>query len=176
MEPLIEKDTVTISQKALTLFTIVATFLLATGYASKGLWPWFFLIIAFGIFWLFGQKRMWDWIASFGLIFFVIAAARGIFMDISTGWLLLSVVATIAAWDLDYFVRRFRRVGRVEKPHDLEQRHLKRLMSVAALGLLLGGVAIVVKVQLNFGWILFWGIALILGMSRLIGLLNREGD
>ncbi len=119
---------------------------------------------------------MWGWVASVGLIFFVIAAARGIFMDISTGWLLLSVVATLAAWDLDYFVRRFRHVGRVEKPHDLEQRHLKRLMSVAALGLLLGGVAIVVKVQLNFGWILFWGIVLILGMSRLIGLLNREGD
>jgi uncharacterized membrane protein len=167
---------VTISQKALALFTVVATFLLATGYASRGTWQWSALIIAFGIFWLYAQRRMWGRVASFGLIFFVLAAGRGIFMDISTGWLLLSVVATLAAWDLDYFVRRLKKVERVEKPHDLEQRHLKRLMSVAALGLLLGGVAIAVEVQLNFGWVLFWGVVLILGMSRLIDLLNREND
>jgi uncharacterized membrane protein len=119
---------------------------------------------------------MWGWVASFGLIFFIFAAARGVFMEISTGSLLLSVVAVLAAWDLDYFVRRLKSVERVEKRHDLEQSHLKRLMSVAVLGLLLGGIAIAVEIRLNFGWILFWGIVLILGLSRLIDLLNREND
>jgi hypothetical protein len=165
---------VTISRKALYIFIVLTTGVLAIGYASRDLWIWVFFIMAFGLLWLFGQKPKWNWTASFGLIFFVVAATRGIFLELPAGWLLLSVVATLSAWDLDHFVRRLKQVERIKRAFDLERHHLKRLMIIAGLGLLLGGVPIVVNVKLKFGWMLFLGMVLILSLSRLIDLLSRE--
>jgi len=176
LEPLIEGAVVPVSQKALVVLTVLATGVLAIGYASRGLWSWVILIIAFGALWLFAQRPGWGWAASLGLIFFVVAAARGIFLDMPTGWLLLGVVATLSAWDLDHFIRRLKQARPVEKALDLERRHLKWLTIIAGVGLVLGGIAIVLEVKLKFGWMLILGMVLILSLSRLIELLGRKGD
>ena len=165
-----------ISQKVLIILNILATALLAFGYASRDMWNWVLLIIAFGILLLFGQRFKWGWTASFVLVFFVIAAARGVFLDISSGLLLLIVVFTLSTWDLYHFDLRLRQAGKVEKALELERSHLKRLITVAGSGLFLGGIPIVVELKLKFGWMLLLGMVVIISLSRLIILWGREGD
>ena len=165
-----------ISQKILFILTLIGTGIIAACYSAKDMWSWVFLIIAFGGLWLYGQKRRWRWVAPCSLIFFIFAAVRGIFLDIHAGWFLLSIVIVLCAWDLDSFVTRLKGAERVEKGMHLERVHLSRLMITGALGLILGGIPITTKIELKFGWILFWGMILIVGLSRFIEMLNREGD
>ena len=165
-----------ISEKALVTLTIAAGGILTACYASRHMWSWVFLIIAVGVLWLYGQKRGWRWVGPLGMTFYIITAARGIFLDISAGWFLLGTVITLCAWDLDSYLNRLRRAGRVEKMDYLEQHHLYRLMIVSGLGLLLGGIPLVVRMEMKFGWILFWVMVLVIGLSRLIEMLNRESD
>jgi len=154
----------------------LATGLLAAGYAMKGSWGWCVLIAVFGLFWLYAQRLGRGGIGSFGLFFFSVAATRGTFLDIKAGWLLLSVVAALLAWDLDYFLRRLRQAGRVEKSFSLELNHLKRLLAVGGLGLLFGGAALTVKLHLHLGWILLLGVISLFSLSKLINLLSRERE
>ncbi|MBW2062368.1 MAG: hypothetical protein JRI95_12535 [Deltaproteobacteria bacterium] len=156
--------------------TVLAAGVLAIAYASKGLWAWGFVIAAFGLFWLYSQRLQWGWIASFGLTFFVAVAARGAFLGIPFAWLLISVVAALLAWDLDFFLHRLKKAGRVEKEYDLQWRHLKRLMIIASLGLILGSAHLAIKLNLHLGWVLLLGLISLFGLSRLIALLGRESD
>ncbi|MFC1533290.1 hypothetical protein ACFL7M_08010 [Thermodesulfobacteriota bacterium] len=166
----------TISHKALLVLTLFTTCILAIGYASTGLMVWVILIIACGLFWLFGLKAGWDWAGTTGLIFFMAAITRGIFLDLPSGWLLLSVVSALLAWDLHQFINRLEKAGRIEKRSEIERRHLKRIMIIAGLSLILGTVALLVELELGFGWMLFWGVLLVLSLSRLFDVLGRENN
>jgi len=165
---------VTLTQKIFISLTILATVILVSGYASKGSWSWGLLVMICGIIWLFGQNFGWDRINTTMLVIFMAAATRGIFLDIPAGWLLVSVTATLSAWDLHQFMSRLKQAGRVEKRTELERLHLKRIMSVAGLGIVLGAIALAVELKLSFGWMLFFGIILFLCLNRIFDLLGKE--
>jgi hypothetical protein len=171
---------VTTTAKSLPISIGLTTWALALGYARSGLWAWTSLIVALGGLWLLGQWRGWGWMASVGLVFFVVAAAAGLWLNLATGWMLLGVVAALATWDLDHFVQRLRSVGGDETPaeqwRELEQRHLRRLLIVDGLGLLLALVALEIKVKLSFGIAFSLGLLAVLGLSRVIGFLRRESE
>ena len=166
----------TISRKVFIISTIIATGILAFSYASRGLWLWFLFIILCGLLLILGQRFRLRWTGDLGLILFFIAVSRCAFLKTPPEWLLLTIVATLSIWDLHTFIGRLNQAGRVEKASDLEQRHLRRLIIISGLGLLLGWVALKVDMKITFGWMLFLGIALILGLSRFIERLGREGD
>jgi len=130
------------------------------------------LVMVCGIIWLFGQNSGWGWINTTMLVVFMAAATRCIFLDIPAGWLLISVTATLSAWDLHQFMSRMTRAGRVEKRTELERLHLKRIMIVAGLGIVLGAIALAVELKLSFGWMLFFGIILFLCLNRIFDLLK----
>ncbi len=162
--------------KLLPISIILAAFVLALGYGLGGLWTETALVVVVGFLWLLGRWRGWGWMASVGLTFFVGAAAVGLWLNVGPGWTLLGVVAALSAWDLDHFVHRLERVGRVEDARYLERRHLERLLIVDGLGLLLGAVALRVKVEFGFGVALLLGLMAVLGLSQVIGFLRRESD
>jgi hypothetical protein len=149
---------------------------LALGYGLVGLWVGAAFVVVLGFLWLVGQRRGWGWMASVMLVFFVGAASIGIWLDAPDGWMLLGVVATLSAWDLDHFAQRLSGVGRdnVEAIHNLERPHLVRLLIVDGLGLLFGAVALGIEVDLGFGTALLLGLLVILGLSRVVGILRRE--
>ncbi len=156
--------------------TALAAGALALGYGLSGLWTWMLLVLALGLLWLLGQRRGWGWMASAVLVLFVIAAASGLWFGLVAGWMLSGVVAALSAWDLDHFALRLRSVERVEGAHELERRHLRRLLIADGLGLLLAALALRVEIELSFGVALLLGLFAVLGLGQVIGFLRRESD
>ena len=152
----------------------LATCALALGYALGGLLTKVPLLVTPGLLWLLGQRRGWGWTASVALVYFVGAAVTGLWLDLAAGWMLLSVMAALSAWDLDHFAQRLRGVGRVERERELEQAHLQRLLIVGGLGFLLAAVALGINVELGFCTASLLALLAILGLSRAIGFLRRE--
>lgn len=154
----------------------LATFGLAIGYALSTLWTGVAIIVALGLFWLVGQWRGWRPVSVLTAIFFICATAFGIWQGVSTGWMLFSIVATLVAWDLSLFVHRLEQAERIAAERELKRVHLQRLLSVAGLGLLLGGIALRLQFEFSLGWGIFLGLLAIVGLSRIIGFLRRESD
>ena len=155
--------------------TVLAAAALSMGYGLDGLWGGAVAALVVGAFWLAGQWRKWGWAASMALVLLIGVAAVGMGGGIGGGWMLVGVVVALVAWDLDRFAWRMRVVGCVEGVDALERRHLWRLLIVAGAGLLLGAVALSVKIRLGFAVAFLLAFLAVLGLSRVVGFLQREG-
>jgi len=165
-----------LSPKILSALTVLAALILSVAFASQSLWVWSILSVVFGLLCLASQGYGWGWPASIGLAYFIIASAGGVLVGIPAGWLLICVTAALLAWDLDYFIRRTRQADKIIDPSRLERKHLNRLMLIAGLGLIVGGLALTVRIEIKFGWTLFWGIVSVFALTRLIDAFSREGE
>lgn len=170
-----EKDRTALSGAIFMISTLAAVGIPALGLASRGSWIWVSLLVLCGFLLIAGQKYHIKWTGTLGMAWIMVAVTRCAFLKFSPGWLLLSVVAALSLWNLGAFMDRIRRVHRVEKAVDLERRHLKRLMVTSGLGLVLGWITLKVSLNIRFGWMLLLGIALTIGLSRLIERMGREG-
>ena len=146
----------------------LATFVLALGYIGQSLWAGVGIVVAIGLLWLAGDWRGWDWVAEPCLAGWVGLAAFGAWWGVISGWMLLGVVAALAAWDLSHFAARLRDAGALTPPAELTRAHLRRLAIVAGAGLLLGGIALGIRVELTFGWAILAAALAIIGLSRLL--------
>lgn len=162
--------------KTLLASIVLTTSITALGYSLGDLWIGALASICMGSLWLLGQRRDWSWTAPLALVFFVGAAAAGLWLGLTAGLLLLSVVLALTAWDLDHFSRRLRSVGRIEKARSLKRRHIARLIGVDALSLILGGAALAVEIEFNFYMILLLALLAVIGLSQGIRRLRREGS
>ncbi len=155
--------------RSLTLISAtLATFALALGYGGQSLWAGVGIVLVLGLLWLAGDWRGWDWVAEPCLVGWVVLAAFGVWLGVVAGWMLLGVVAALAAWDLSHFAARLRRAGAITPPPGLTRDHLRRLALVAAAGLLLGGIALGIRVELTFGWALLAAALAVIGLSSLL--------
>lgn len=162
--------------KLVSISTILATSVLAVSYGLAGVLIGAPLLSALGLLWLLGQRRGWGWATSVALVLFVGAAALGLWLDVGAGWMLLGAVAALSAWDLDHFAQRMRTVKQIKGARNLERRHLQRLLTVDGLGLLLGGVALGIEIEVGFGTAFLLGLLAILGLSWAIQPIRRESD
>ncbi|HEY43089.1 MAG TPA: DUF4175 domain-containing protein [Anaerolineae bacterium] len=153
-----------------------ATSALLAGYALGESWIWALPILGFSALWLLGQRRGLKWVPSLGLLLFIGLAAIGLWLTLAPGLMLLGMIATLAAWDLENFLRRVEGAERVDHRNDLERRHLRRLLMVEGSGTLLAVAALSVDVNFGFGSALLLGLLAIVGLSRTIGFLRRESD
>lgn len=129
---------------------------------------------ALGLLWLIGQWRGWRWSASPGLIGLTGLAAWGVWAQLPAPWLLFGLVAALAAWDLAQFSQRLQQAHQVIGEAALIRVHLQRLLIMAGLSLLLGEIALAVRLDFNLGWALLLGLLLILGLSRVTNLIRRQ--
>ncbi len=162
--------------KLLPISIILSASVLALGCGLNGLWTWVEFVVAVGSLWLLGRWRGWGWMAFVGLASFVGAAAAALWLGVGAGWTLFGVTAALSAWDLDHFAQRLSRVEQTDGTRALERRHLERLLIVDGLGLLLGAVALGIKIEFGFGAALLLGLIAVLGLSQAIGFLRRESD
>ncbi len=156
--------------------TVLAAASLAMGYGLNELWGGAVTVGVVGAFWVVGQWRRWGWVASVALVLLIGAAAVGLWLGAGGGWMLVGVVAALVAWDLDRFAWRMRAAGRVEDADALERCHLQRLLTVSGAGLLLGAAALSLRVRLGFAVAFLLALLAVLGLSRVVGFLRREGD
>ncbi|HJZ48381.1 MAG TPA: hypothetical protein VKE41_14490 [Roseiflexaceae bacterium] len=146
----------------------LATFAMALGYAGQSLWAGAGICGAIGLLWLAGHWRGWDWAADPCLAGWVGMAAFGAWHKVGAGWMLGGLVAALAAWDLAHFAERLRGAGLVLQRAELTRTHLRQLASILGAGLLLGSIALGVRIDLTFGWALLIGALAIVGVSGLI--------
>ena len=146
----------------------LATCALAAGYTLQALWAGVGMVVVVGLLWLAGDWRGWDWAAELCLAGWVGLAAFGAWWGTISGWMLIGLVAALAAWDLRHFDIRLRNGGALPPPAELTRAHLRQLALVAAAGLLFGGIALGIQVELTFGWSLLAGALAVIGVSRLL--------
>ena len=100
---------ISLSQKVLILTLIMTAGALGVCFALDRLWTWTFLILIAAVIQGLNQRINRRWIANGCLLFFTLAAGRGLFLDVPP-WLMLIVVLTaLNAWDLDFFQARLKK-------------------------------------------------------------------
>jgi hypothetical protein len=154
----------------------LATLLLALDYALGGHWIGVVASVALGCLWLAGLWRGWNETDSLGIVGFTSLAAVGVWLALAIPVLLASLVAALAAWDLDRFAQRLQRAGHASPTAALARAHLRRLLAVAGIGLLLSAVSFGIQLPIGFGWALLLGALAILGVSRTIRWLSQAGN
>ena len=128
----------------------LSVFTLALGFALSGLWVGMVAVLAVGALWLLDHLR---------------APSHQ-----------RPPVAALVAWDLDQFAQRMRAAGRVDDAPGLERRHIRRLLVVAAIGGVLGAIALGLRVRLSFGLALLLAALAMLGLGIAIGFMRRLRD
>ena len=137
--------------------------MVAGGYALGGYPLLGLLLAALGAIWLFGLIRRWKWIPLLGLVSVYGFAAAGFFLRLSGVLLFVGALLGLLSWDLTDFSARLRLAADQDDVPALERRHFLQLVLVFLPGAVLSAAALLLRVQISFGWavvlILFgvWG-------------------
>jgi hypothetical protein len=154
---------------ALLLSILLGTASLAMGYSQGGASDYsrWFLLLA--ILWLVTHFRKWYWFSSVALILMIFAAAYGVWSQFPTVWMLLGAVGCLLGWDLSDFARRLSYASPMDDTRGMERRHLERVGIVAALGLGLAILSVVIRVE-RLAFEVAVGLVLLaaLGLTRLV--------
>jgi hypothetical protein len=148
---------------------------LAWSYAGAGQGTVALVLLPFGVVWIYAVWRRWIWVSILGIFLTLSLAAYGLWIDLSTGWMVAGALGGLMAWDLADFMRRLRNVSRTEDVAALGRRHLARLTIVAVLGLLLSSIAMLVRLEFTFEWMVLLTLIAFLGISQMIAWLRRGG-
>ena len=132
-------------------------------------------LLFFGVLWLFAIWRRWCWFSSIGIFVLVALAGYGLWIELSPGWMIAGALGGLFAWDLTEFMHRLRFAARTDDLRGLERRHLARLTIVALAGLLLASIAMLVRLEFTFEWMLLLTLVAVLGVTQLVAWLRRAG-
>jgi hypothetical protein len=156
----------------ISIFLASASLLLA--YGLGGLWIWSTVFILAGGTWLLAVRRDLPGLSTGFLAGFIIATVFGCFIHLSLALLIFSLLAALAAWDLDYFTRRLEMVSDGEVARNMERLHLQRIFVMSGSGLILTYLAALFRTGFSF-WAVFWLVVLIvLTAGLVIGYLRRS--
>lgn len=138
----------------------------ATGYSTG------FLLLA--ALWLLAHFRGWYWFSSVALLVMIVAAAYGVWLGYPAVWMILGAVGALLGWDLSDFARRLGYASPMDDTRTLERRHLERVGIVAALGLGLALLSVVLRFE-RLAFEVAVGLLLLaaLGLTRLVIGLRR---
>lgn len=163
-------------QKILVAAIGLATLPLAASYAWHAEWAWVAFIVLVGLLWLTEVKHGQRWLPTFGLLSFATLAAIGIIWTFSAFWLLTSLVAALCAWDLSHFSHRLNDIADIRHQAQYIRAHLQRLGMIAALGWLLGLIALNLRLTVGFISALALAFLVMISLSGIIRYLQRESD
>ncbi|MDO8945392.1 MAG: hypothetical protein Q7U75_19575 [Desulfobacterales bacterium] len=155
---------------------------LVVGFSAAGHWLSAAISLMLGVCWAavdwFGfksrsaadnapRRRAGDpFMDGLGLVGFCGLAGWAVWFGMSNWLALLGVLLALAAWDLGRFTLRMSVVLDATAAERLERVHLVRLGVALGIGLVVGGLALLVRISLDFGWALVIGAAAIIALSR----------
>jgi hypothetical protein len=158
------------------------------GYGLLQLWLWMIVPVIVGLVWLFGwfrdratlrnhsSGRNIRSVASLGLVLFVFGNSLGVLYGSPAVLNLVSLLAALIAWDLDYFSQRLGKDQTSPANRELEQNHLLRLLMVCVATLLIGGLALLIHFKLGLGLAILFALLAAVGLNRMIHHLRKETD
>jgi hypothetical protein len=160
-------------------FAFVTSVLMGIGslsyaYAGRGLDQVARGLLILGALWLFAGRQRWVWFATIALVISVTLAGIGLWFGISTGWMITGALGALLAWDLTDFMRRLRFAPLMDDLRALERRHLTRLTIVTLIGVSLASVAMLVRVEFTFEWIMLLTLVAVLGVTQLVTWLRHR--
>jgi hypothetical protein len=152
---------------ALSLVSLTAAFLGELG------WVPILIGLSIGLQWAFmvwkGRKTL-----SFSFLGLLALLVYGAAIYLPVGWLLGSLVMLLVAWDLSEFSEQLVRFGPDRVDPKLVQNHIFRLFYVAGTGLVLGGLALAIKVRLGFGIAVLLMLLVFVGLAGAVRFLRRS--
>lgn len=150
-----------------TIAICIATLLPAGVFAAGGHWAEAVVAVLAGVVWLAGLQRGWGWAGGFGAFVCTVLALWGAFIGLTAALMLIGVVAMLCAWDLYSLALRLGTV-RVMNEQAIIQGHLRYLGIVATLGLVLGGIALAIRAEIGFGWLVALALVGIMALARFV--------
>lgn len=163
--------------KRITFFAIaIATFAMTTSFAIRGFWLLAPIWVLAGALWALGEQRSTRSTPTLGLLIWLAGAIYGSFERVALIGLLVALVAALVAWESGRLTRRLRAARQVEFAAELTQAHQRRLFLTAGVGLLVGLVALLVRIPIGFNWALLLGIIAIIGLASALRYLQQESD
>lgn len=132
------------------------------------------IVVLLGVFWITGYYKGWKWPSSMMFLVFVGFCTGGHYFNLSREWLFVGLIGTLSAFDVNRFDKRKAMAGIIKRRHDLEKRHLLRLITVIFLSLVFGIITASVKIKIEFGAVLTLGLLAVLCLSRVTICLKRE--
>jgi hypothetical protein len=131
-------------------------------------------ILTFGLFWLYAGWKRWNWVSSLGILILVALAGYGLWIELSTGWMIAGALGGLMAWDLGEFMRRLDVAPESEDLPAMQRRHIARLTLVALLGLSLASIAMLLRVEFTLEWMMLLALIAVLGLTQLVAWLRRN--
>ena len=128
-----------------------ATVCLSLAYLLSGYWLIILVFLAMTLFWKLLKNRSIFRTSSALLALFVVLAAIGVTVDLSTPLILIASTAALTNWDLTNFVHSVTDNQREEMKQRLENFHLRSLAVASSAGLLLSLITSYANFELPFG-------------------------
>jgi len=162
----------------MTLFAFIISVLIGIGSLAYGYNDAGYVMVArgllvLGVLWLFAGRQRWVWFSTIALLISVSLAGFGLWVALSPGWMISGALGALLAWDLTDFMRRLRFAPLMDDLRALERRHLTRLTIVTVIGVLLASIAMLVRLEFTFEWIMLLTLVAILGVTQLVAWLRR---
>jgi hypothetical protein len=149
----------------------------AVGFGLHRRWNEMILGLGFTALVLFGETKSWkDRVAGPGFAGFAMLATVGLLRGIPALSGLLTVAAALIAWDLQHYGQRLDQVARIEAEPTLIQDHLRRLFMTVGAGVVLAGIALLVRTDYSVNILIVLGLVVAFGLSRAVTYLRRESD
>jgi hypothetical protein len=146
--------------------------LLALPAAAQGQWTLTLVVLSTGAGWGGAYWLGRRWLSPLAFLILVGCAVVELWRNVPAAWLVAGVAVALAAWDLDGFAARLARYEPRPDRKQLVKNHLGRLLGVIGLGLILGEVALALRLALSLGEVAAVGLLaigiLLVGM-RLLG-------
>ncbi len=160
-------------EKLLVLCIGIATICLASAFGLSGHWLFALIIALLGIFWWFGWYRKLLGVSWLYLVANSLFCVLGVWININPIWLVFGLLTSLSAWDLDRFDQRLKQIDRIALERVVIRKHLLRLGAVNVVGLVIGSAALLVRINLDLGWILILGLITVLGLSQIYNLFKQ---
>src|SRR5262245_10355455 len=159
---------------AMILSIILGAGSLAYGYSIAGFENparWFVWI---AVLWILAFWRKLYWASSVAFLLLILGAAYGVWNSLTTVWMLLGGLGGLLGWDLSDFARRLSYAAPRDDIGGMERRHLARIAIVAALGLGLAWLSVVIRIN-RLAFEVAVGVVLLaaLGLTRLVVRLRK---
>jgi len=132
------------------------------------------VVVLLGVFWITGHYKGWNWLGSIMFLVFVGFCTVGLYFNLSREGLFVGLIGALSAFDMNRFEQRKTMAGMIKRGHDMEKRHLFRLVAVIFVSLVLGIITASVKIKIEFGAVLTLGLLAVLCLNRVTVYLKRE--
>jgi hypothetical protein len=155
---------------------LIAVLCLASAFAIAGFLLGSAISLVVGAGWGIFSWRKWTVGTILSMLMIVLGISLATISGGSRLMLLISLLATLAAWDLDTFHNRLAASKKIITEEELVRAHLLRLISVLILGVALPSIAFALQFDLKFWQVFLLGMLLLLGLSQVFVQLKRSNQ